>query len=595
MTTTIHLTIDGRPVQVAPGTTVLQAARSAGIHIPTLCYLEKVNVIGACRVCLIQVEGMRGFHTSCTLPAAEGMVVHTKSPALRDARRTVVELLLSDHNVECPTCLRSGTCELEDLAHETGVRRIPYGGERHAWRRDYSTPSLNWDLSKCVLCQRCVATCSQVQTVSAIGLIDRGFDSHIGVPYDHELLQATCTYCGQCSLTCPTGAITEKDDTDAVWEALADPNKHVVVQTAPAVRVALAEVFGLEPGTLSPGQMVAALHELGFDRVFDTSFAADLTIMEEASELVERIKSGGPLPLITSCSPGWVKFMEHFYPEFMDNVSTCKSPQQMFGAIAKTYYAARAGVDPKDMVVVSLMPCTAKKFEAARPEMNASGYRDVDYVITTRELGRMLHQAGIDLPDLADEPFDDPLGRSTGAGQIFGVTGGVMEAALRTASSWLDGSALERLNFVEVRGLEGVREADVRVGGLNLKVAVANGLGSARQVMERLAEARAKGEPAPYQFIEIMGCPGGCIGGGGQPISRDPEIRRRRMAAIYSLDERATLRKSHENPAVQDLYREFLGEPLSHKAHDLLHTHYTPRGTTQESLGAALTERNPLR
>ncbi|MGE5591772.1 MAG: NADH-dependent [FeFe] hydrogenase, group A6 [Bacillota bacterium] len=585
---TVKLTIDGRPVEAPAGSTILQAARAAGIHIPTLCYLENINSIGACRLCLVQVTGMAGLVTSCVQPVQEGMVVTTQGPALRDARRTVIELLLSDHHVECPTCLRSGSCELEALAHQLGVHEVPYTGEKRAWKRDASTPSLVWDPSKCVLCRRCVSTCEKVQTVSAIGLIERNFRARVGAPYDRDLIESTCTLCGQCSKACPTGAITERDETDAVWRALYDPHRHVVVQTAPAVRVALGEIFGLPPGAVTPGQMVAALRRLGFDRVFDTNFTADLTILEEASELVERVKSGGPLPLITSCSPGWIKFIEHFYPSLLEHVSSCKSPQQMFGAVAKTYYAQRAGVDPATMTVVSIMPCTAKKFEASRPEMNASGFRDVDIVLTTRELGRMLKQAGINPAELPAEDYDDPLGKSTGAAVIFGATGGVMEAALRTAYEWVTGQELKQVNFTDVRGLDGVKEAEVAVGDLHLKVAVAHSLGHARQVMDRLMEARAKRQPMPYQFIEIMGCPGGCIGGGGQPISRDPDILRKRMDAVYDLDERAVIRKSHENPAVQELYREFLGKPLSHRSHELLHTHYTARGTTIRGILAAL-------
>jgi iron-only hydrogenase group A len=574
----INLTIDSIPVAVEPGTTVLEAARQLGVYIPTLCYLKEINKIGACRMCLVEAQGYRGLQTSCTLPCAEGMEVKTSTAAVRSARKLVLELLLSDHNMACPTCVKVDGCELLRLSREAGVSEVKYQGVHHQPRLDCSTPSLTVDGSKCVLCQRCVAVCREVQGVSAISLVGRGFESEVTPFFESHLDDAACAYCGQCTLVCPTGALTEHDDTERVWAALMDPAKHVVVQTAPAIRVSIGETAGLEPGTVSTGQLVTALRRLGFDRVFDTSFSADLTIMEEASELVHRLQSGGPLPLITSCSPGWVKYAEHFYPEMLEHLSSCKSPQQMFGALAKTYYAEKAGIDPASIVVVSIMPCTAKKFEATRPGMNASGFPDVDVVLTTRELGRMLKQGGIHLARLPEGEYDNPLGISTGAGTIFGVTGGVMEAALRTAAVWLGGEDLDqRLKFAEVRGLEGVREATVTINGTEFRLALTNGLVGAARLLDRI-----KAGEAEYHFVEIMGCPGGCIGGGGQPIPADGpdclgEVRMARAKAIYSVDESSTLRRSHENPAVQLLYREYLGEPLGEKSHHLLHTAYTVR------------------
>ncbi|MCG0237879.1 MAG: [FeFe] hydrogenase, group A [Firmicutes bacterium] len=572
----IQLTIDGRPIQVEPGTTVLEAARRLGIRIPTLCYLKEINQIGACRMCVVEVKGYRTLQTACSLPCADGMEVRTNTPAVRAARRMVLELLLSDHQVDCPTCLRAGDCELMRLAQETGLRSVRFTGEKHPARVDTSSPALAVDSSKCILCQRCVAVCREVQGVAAISLAGRGFASRVVPFFDHELGEAACTYCGQCTLVCPTGALTEKDDTEAVWAALLDPEKHVIVQTAPAIRVSLGEAFGLPPGTVATGQMVAALRRLGFDRVFDTNLGADLTIVEEASELIQRLRSGGPLPLMTSCCPGWVKYAEHFWPEFLDNLSSCKSPHQMFGAMAKTYYAQKMGIDPAKIVVVSIMPCTAKKFEASRPELAGSGYPDVDYVLTTRELARMLRQAGIDLAALPEEEFDAPLGISTGAGALFGATGGVMEAALRTASTWLEGEP-RRLVFTEVRGLEGVREASLTIAGQELKVAVAHGLRNAARLLERIRSGEAT-----YHFVEVMACPGGCVGGGGQPLPADgpdslPALRQARVQAIYRVDEAKAIRYSHENPAIKQLYAEFLGEPLGEVPHRLLHTHYHAR------------------
>ena len=572
----INLTIDGRPVAVEPETTVLEAARKLGVQIPTLCYLKEINQIGACRMCLVEVEGVRGLQTSCTLPCNDGMAVRTSTPTLRSARKLVLELLLSDHTMSCPACVRADNCELLRLAHEAGVSMIDWKGEHHEPRQDLESPSLAVDGSKCVLCQRCASVCRDVQGVAAISLVDRGFESKVAPFFGFSLDRAVCSFCGQCTLVCPTGALTEHDDTEEVWAALYDRTKHVVVQIAPAIRVSIGETQGMAPGSVTIGQLVGALRQLGFNRVFDTAFSADLTIVEEASELLQRLRGDGPLPLITSCSPGWVKFAEHFYPQLLENLSSCKSPQQMFGALAKTYYAEKAGVDPADIVVVSIMPCTAKKFEASRKEMASSGFRDVDHVLTTRELGRMLRQAGISLDNMPEHSFDDPLGISTGAGTIFGASGGVIEAALRTAAAWLEGDLVSRLEFKEVRGT-GIREATVTIAGTDLNLAVANGLADAGRLMDRIRLGEAQ-----YHFVEIMGCPGGCIGGGGQPIPAEgpgalEAVRRTRIQSLYSLDEAATIRRSHENPAVQALYREFLGEPLGERSHHLLHTHYHSR------------------
>lgn len=569
----INLNIDGKEVQVEQGTTVLDAAKLAGINIPTLCYLKEINVVGACRICMVEVKGARFLQAACVTPATENMVVLTNTPAVRAARRRTLELILSSHPFECLTCPRNKNCELQTLAESFGIREVRYEGAKPEHTKDCSSVSLVRDPDKCILCRRCVSVCEKVQTVSAIGPQERGFDTYIAPGVDMILADSPCVNCGQCVLVCPVGALYEQDQTEAVWAALADPQKHVVVQTAPAVRVAIGEMFGMEPGSVVTGQMVAAIRKLGFDKVFDTDFSADLTIMEEGSEFIERMQNGGSLPLITSCSPGWVKFIEQFYPDLLPHVSTCKSPQQMFGALAKTFYAEKAGVDPADIFSVSIMPCTAKKFEAWRPEMNASGYQDVDAVLTTRELGRMLKQAGIEFSDLPEEDYDAPLGISTGAGVIFGVTGGVMEAALRTVYELLTGNTLAAVNFVDVRGLTGIKEATVPIGGLDAKVAVAHGLGNARKLLDALQAGQAD-----YHFIEIMCCPGGCIGGGGQPIPTDYEIRQKRLDGLYAADEAMTMRKSHENPAVQELYRTFLEKPLGPKSHELLHTHYTPRG-----------------
>lgn len=571
----VTLTIDGQQVQVPAGTTILEAAKKAGIHIPALCYAKDIDhKVGSCRVCLIEIEGNRNLQASCVYPVAEGMKVKTTSPKVRSARKTVVELLLSDHPYDCLKCYRNGNCELQTLAQELNIREIRYEGAKSQHRLDASH-SIVRDPNKCIKCGRCVAVCSKVQSVHALGPVNRGFDTIVAPMFQRELSDTACVLCGQCTLICPVAALREKDDTEKVWDALVDPTKTVVVQVAPAIRATLGEELGMEPGSLVTGKMFAALRRLGFDAVCDTSFAADLTILEESAELLERMEQGKNLPLITSCSPGWVKFVEHQYPELLHHVSSCKSPQQMFGAIAKSYYAEKKGIDPKDMVVVSIMPCTAKKFEAARPEMvnEKLDVRDVDIVLTTRELGRMIREAGIKFKELPNENPDDILGEVTGAGVIFGATGGVMEAALRTAYEKVTGRTLEKVDFIEVRGMKGVKEAQVDLGGTKVKVAVAHGLANARKLLEEIKKGKAD-----YQFIEIMACPGGCIGGGGQPHSTDLSRREARIEAIYREDANKPLRKSHENPSIIALYDDFLGKPLGEKSHHLLHTHYVERG-----------------
>jgi NADH-quinone oxidoreductase subunit G/NADP-reducing hydrogenase subunit HndD len=581
---TVTLTIDNQKVEVEQGTTILEAAKQIGVNIPTLCYMKDINAIGACRICVVEVQGARALQAACVAPVAEGMVVKTNSELVRKSRKMTLELILSDHPAECLTCLRNTNCELQALAEAFGVGDIRFkrGAAQSATLDDIddSSPSLIRDPRKCVLCRRCVAVCEKVQGVKAIGPVNRGFDTVIAPPFDQKLLDVNCAMCGQCALVCPTGAITEKDDTAKVWAALADPSKHVVVQTAPATRVAIAEEFGREPGTIGTGKMVAALRRLGFDKVFDTDFSADLTIMEEGSELIHRITNGGVLPMITSCSPGWIKYIEHYYPDLLPHLSTCKSPQQMMGAVIKSFYPKKSGVDPASIYSVSIMPCTAKKFECQRDEMADTGYQDVDVVLTTRELARMCRNAGIDWDSLPEENYDDPLGLSTGAAVIFGATGGVMEAALRTAYELITKEELKDINFTAVRGMEGIKEATVKVGDLDVKIAVAHTLGNARKVLDLIREGKAD-----YHFIEVMCCPGGCIGGGGQPIPTNLDVRLARIAGTYKVDEQLPIRKSHENPAITAIYEEYLGAPLGELSHKLLHTHYIPRGVYRKPEG----------
>ncbi|MEN6331498.1 MAG: NADH-dependent [FeFe] hydrogenase, group A6 [Smithella sp.] len=576
---TVKVTIDNREVEVEAGVTILEAAKQHGIKIPTLCaWTEANHTPGACRVCMTEVEGQRSLIAACVFPVSEGMVIHTNTQKVRMARKMVVELLLANHPQECNFCIRNGNCELQKVAEFVGLREVRFDYTEFPKEGviDRSSPSIVRDSRKCIECHRCVTVCEQIQTVSVLTPANRGSKVKVVPAFDLPLIESNCVACGQCIMACPVGALYEKDDINSVWEALNDPTKHVIVQEAPAIRAALGEEFGMPPGSLVTGKMIAALRRLGFDKVFDTNFTADLTIMEEGSELLKRVKEGGKLPMITSCSPGWIKFCEHFYPELVGHLSTCKSPQQMFGALAKTYYAQTAGIDPKDIVSVSIMPCTAKKFECQRPEMNSSGYQDVDYVLTTRELARMIKEGGIDFLNLADEDYDAPMGEYTGAATIFGATGGVMEAALRTVYAVVTGENLPSLDITPVRGLEGVKEATVKVGALgDVKFAVAHGLGNARKLMDKIREGSAD-----YAFIEIMCCPGGCIAGGGEPIPTNNEIRMLRSAALYRDDGQVQKsRQSHENVSVKNLYEKFLKEPLGHKSHELLHTKYKQRGT----------------
>jgi NADP-reducing hydrogenase subunit HndD len=586
----LTLTINQQTIEVPEGTTIWEAARSVGVHIPTLCRLEGHPTQSACRVCVVEVEGAKTLVASCSMPAADKMKVRTNTQRVRDARRTIVELLLSDHDGDCKTCERSADCELRQMGQELGIRELHYVGEQSEKMEDVSTPALSRDTAKCILCRRCVAACNVIQGVGALHPQRRGFKTIIGPAFCHDLNTVTCVQCGQCAAVCPVGAIIEKDHMSRVWKALDDPSKYVVVETAPAIRAALGECFGYAPGTRVTGKMVSALRRMGFDKVFDTNFAADLTIIEEGHELLGRLKNvlvdkkEVSLPMFTSCSPGWIQFVEYFYPEFIPNLSTCKSPQQMFGAVAKTYFAEKIGKKPEDIFVVSVMPCTAKKFEAERPEMNSSGVQDVDAVLTTRECATMIKQAGIDFVSLKDEEMDAPLGLSTGAADIFANTGGVMEAALRTAYEIVTGETLPfpNLHVSPIEGLQGVKEAAITITktksewswlqGQTLKIAVAHGLSNARDLLERIKAGKAS-----YHFIEVMTCPGGCIGGGGQPRYTTDEKRAARIKGIYQEDEGKPLRKSHENPAVQKLYAEFLKEPLGEKSHHLLHTHYTAK------------------
>lgn len=580
----VNIKINGVEYSVPKGSTILEAAKIAGIKIPTLCFLKGVNEIGACRICVVEVKGARSLVAACVYPVNEGMEIITNSERVMNSRKLTLELILSTHNKKCLSCVRSGNCELQDLCKELGVDdEHRFDGENMEYDIDASAPHMVRDNSKCILCRRCSAACDKLQSVTVIGANDRGFKTHIGSAYDLDLGEVACVSCGQCIVACPTGALYERDDTAKVWAALADPKKHVVIHTAPSIRVTLGECFGDPIGTNVEGKMVAAMRRLGFDRVFDTDVAADLTIMEEATEFLHRVEHGGKLPLITSCSPGWIKFCEHNFPDMLDNLSSCKSPQQMFGAVIKTYYAQKNHIDPKDIFVVSVMPCTAKKFEIGRDDQSALGrigfekIPDTDVSLTTRELARMIEKAGIIWNDLPDEEFDSPLGDATGAAHIFGATGGVMEAALRTAVETLTGEELKSLDFTDVRGMEGIKEASYNVNGMEVKVAVASGLANARELLNKVRSGEAD-----YHFIEIMGCPGGCINGGGQPqqsafVRNNVDVKKLRADALYAQDKAEGLRKSHESPVVKKLYSEFFGEPGSHKAHEILHTTYVER------------------
>ncbi|MBO4894479.1 MAG: iron hydrogenase small subunit [Clostridia bacterium] len=573
----VNIKINNTPLSVPKGISILEAARYAGIEIPTLCFLKDINEIGACRICMVEVKGARSLVTACVYPVNEGMEVFTNTEKVRTSRKHTLELILSTHRRNCLSCVRSGNCELQQLCKEFNVQdEEHYAGRMPDFEFDDSAAHMIRDNSKCILCRRCVAAC-QEQNVAVIGANARGFDTHISSAFDKDLADVSCVSCGQCIVHCPTGALSEKDDTDKVLAAINDPSKFVVVNTAPSIRVTLGEAFGCHIGTNVQGKMVAALRRLGFDKVFDTDFAADLTIVEEANELIERVQNGGVLPMITSCSPGWIKYCEHYYPDQLAHLSTCKSPQQMFGATIKTWYAKTMGLDPANIVVVGIMPCTAKKFETKRNDQAAAGYPDVDIALTTRELARMINSAGIYFPNLPDEEFDNPLGEGTGAAVIFGATGGVMEAALRTAVEKLTGEELQNLDFKEVRGTEGYKEAEYTVGGLTVKVAAVSGLKNAHTIMEKV-----KNGTADYTFIEVMCCPGGCVNGGGQPVQHAVvrnfvDLKGRRAAALYEADKDLPVRKSHESEAIKRVYAEYFEKPGSHVAHEVLHTSYVPR------------------
>ena len=574
----VNIKINGMDYSVKAGSTILEAAHEVGIEIPTLCYLKDINAIGACRICVVEVKGARSLVAACVYPVNEGMEIFTHSPKVLKSRKMTLELILSTHERKCLSCVRGGDCELQRLCKEFGVEdEGRFDGVNQHYDIDTSAAHMFRNDNKCILCRRCVAVCDKNQDVAVIGANERGFKTHIGCAFDKDLGDVSCVSCGQCITVCPTGAIAEKDETDKVWEALADDSKHVVFHTAPSIRVTLGEAFGMPVGSNVKGKMVAAIRRLGADKVFDTDFSADLTIMEEANEFIERVQNGGTLPLITSCSPGWIKYCEHKFPEMIPNLSSCKSPQQMFGAVMKTYYAEKNGIDPKDIFVVAVMPCTAKKFEAGREDQAAAGVPDTDVAITTRELARMIKRAGLKFTELPDEDFDNPLGESSGAGAIFGATGGVMEAALRTAVETLTGKELDKLEFTEVRGTAGVKEATYNVAGMDVNVAVASGLKNAHALLEKVKSGEKQ-----YHFIEIMACPGGCVNGGGQPVQpasvrNFTDLRAERAAALYAEDENLPVRKSHENPMIKKIYEDYFEKPGSHKAHEVLHTSYVAR------------------